>query len=178
MGWAGNTYYGVDQWIETESNWDSSASLFKKNNIMELRFEDLVLHPKRQLKRVCNFMGVEYSSAMLSYSTESTYDPPDASTVTKWKTQLRAREIALVEIKARSLLLQRDYELSGCPLDYPTLFECIQLWWANKVYKWRFGIRRHGLINFVLEKITRRLLKPFHHVFAQRMHQTDRSYLK
>jgi hypothetical protein len=33
----------------------------------------------------------------------------------KWKTQLQAREIALVEIKAKSLLLQRNYELSGCP---------------------------------------------------------------
>ena len=178
MGWAGNTYFGIDPWLETETNWESSASLFDKKNIFEIRFEDLIANPQVELERVCTFVGVSYSSSMLSYSARSTYALPDTSAIERWKTRLRPRDVALVEIKARSLLLQRNYKLSGYSLDPPSIGEKISLVCTNKAYKWKVGYYRYGMTNFLLEKITRKLLKPLHPIFMQRMNEIDKQYLK
>jgi hypothetical protein len=178
MGWAGNTYFGIDQWLETETNWNSSVSLFDKQSTIEIRFENLMANPQAELERVCKFIGVPFSPAMLNYNAQSTYAPPDPSAIERWKTKLSSREVALVEIKAKSLLLQRNYELSGYGLDSPSLGEKFSLIWTNKIYKWKFRCRRYGIVTFLLEAITRRLLKPLHHVFAQRINEIDKQYLK
>lgn len=178
MGWAGNTYFGVDQWIEAERNWNSAARFFERQNVIEMRFEELIAHPQTQLERVCNFIGVPYSPTMLDYSAHSTYAPPDPSAVEQWKSKLTSREVALVELKANGLLLQRNYQLSGYPLRPPSLGEKITLFWTNKVYKWRFACRRYGITNFLLEKIARRLAKPLHRRLAQQRNEIDKQYLK
>jgi len=178
MGWAGNTYYGVDHWLQTESNWESAASQFGEQDVLELRFKELILNPRAQLERVCRFIGVSFSSAMLNYSEKSTYAPPDPSAIEQWKTKLGPREIALVEIKSKSLLLRRNYELSGYSLEPPGLPERLALFLANKAYKWRFGVHRYGTVNFIMEKVTRRLLKPFYPIFRQRINEIDEQYLK
>ena len=178
MGWAGNTYYGINQWIETEKNWDSSVALFDKNDVMEIRFEDLISKPQAQLDRVCKFIGVQFSPAMLNYSASSTYAPPDPSAIEQWKRKLSKRGVALIELKAKSLIIKRGYKLSGYPLDPPGLSEKLALFWENKTYKWKFGYRRYGIVNLVLEKITRRLFKPLHNIFMQRINEIDKQYLK
>lgn len=178
MGWAGNTYYGVDSWLKTESNWESFASLFDKNNVMELHFEDLILNTRRELDRVCQFIGVPFSPEMLNYPAYSTYEAPHPSAIQQWKTKLRPREVALVEIKVKSLLLRRNYQLSGYPLDHLGLLERIYLFLANKTYTWRFACRRYGIFNFAMEKITRRLMRPLHPLFVRKMNEITKQYLK
>jgi hypothetical protein len=42
MGWAGTTYFGVNQWLETEYNWNFAVSSFDRQNIMEFHYEDLI----------------------------------------------------------------------------------------------------------------------------------------
>jgi hypothetical protein len=145
---------------------------------MDLRFEDLISSPRAQLERVCSFIGVPFSPAMLNYSANSTYAPPDPSAIEQWKTKLGPREIALIEIKAKSLLLERSYKLSEYPLDPPALGEKFYLFWTNKIYKWQFASRRYGMLNFLLEKLTRRLFKPLHRVLMRRMTEIDKQYLK
>jgi hypothetical protein len=178
MGWAGNTFYGIDQWLDTEANWESSRALFKIQDVLEIRFEELIADTQAQLKRVCQFIGVPFSPSMLNYSASTTYAPPDSSAIQPWKTKLTPREIALIELKAKPLLLSRDYALSGNPLDPPGLAERLSLFWSNKTYKWKFGFGRYGAVNFLMEKVTRRLSKPWHSVFVQRMNEIDKRHLK
>ena len=178
MGWAGNTYYGVDPWLETEMNWDASLPLFEKKNVLEVHFEKLISNPQLELGRVCQFLAVPFTPEMLNYPAHSTYETPHPSAAQQWKSKLKPRDVVLVEIKARSLLLERGYQLSGYPLDRPGLLERAYLFYQNKTYKWMFGCRRYGIFNFAMEKITRRLIKPLHPVFVHRMNQIAKQHLK
>lgn len=178
MGWAGNTYFGVDLWRETEKNWDLAKHLFRKTNILELRFKKLIEHPRAELQRVCSFLDIPFSKSMLNYSNNSNYGPPNPGAIEQWRRNRDRRAIALVEVKVRDLLLDRGYELSGYPLDPPGPLERLRLAWENKAYKWEFGCRRYGPVNFFVEKLTRRLAKPFHPFFFNRMADIDQLHLK
>jgi Sulfotransferase family len=178
MGWAGNTYFGVDHWLETENGWDRFARLFDEKNILQFHYEDLISNPREQLGKICEFIGAPFLPEMLSYPAHSTYGAPDPSAVQQWKTKLSPREIALVEIKAKHLMLDRGYELSGHPLEPPGYFEKSRLFWANKLYKWKFGCRRYGLFNFIMEKITRRLVKPLNFIFVHRINEIAKQHYK
>jgi hypothetical protein len=178
MGWAGNTYFGIDMWRETESNWESARKLFKENNILELKFEDLIARPHANLQRVCSFLDISFSPTMLNYSTNSTYAPPDPMAIEQWRRKLDPRAIALVEVKTRALLLDRGYKLSGYPLKPPGPLEKFKLAWNNKVYKWKFAYHRYGPVTFVMEKLTRKLAKPLHPMFVRRMREIERLHLK
>jgi hypothetical protein len=136
----------------------------------------LILNPPEQLQRVCEFIGVRFSPAMLKYSEHST--PPDPSAVQRWRKKLSPRDAALVEIRTGTLLLRRNYKPSGYPLDPPGFGERMSLFWTNKASKWQFGLRRYGVINFGMEKITRRLCKPIHRVFVDRINEIKKQHLK
>ncbi len=178
MGWAGNTYFGIDLWSETESNWESARKFFKESNILELKFEDLIARPQANLQRVCSFLNVSFSPAMLNYSASSTYAPPDPMAIEQWRRELDPRAIALVEVKTRALLLDRGYKLSGYPLRPPGHLEKSTLAWNNKLYKWKFAYRRYGLVTFVMEKLTRKVAKSLHPMFVNRMTKVERRHLK
>jgi hypothetical protein len=145
---------------------------------LTLKFEDLIAHPQEQLQRVCSFLGISFSPRMLGYSTSSTYAPPDPAAIERWRRKLDPRSIALVELKTCALLLERGYKLSGYPLNPPGLFERAKLACGNKIYKWKFAWRRYGYFNFVMEKLTRKLLKSFHPAFGRRMKKIDKLHLK
>jgi hypothetical protein len=52
------------------------------------------------------------------------------------------------------------------------------LLWNDKKYKWAFGRRRYGFVNFVMEKLTRRFAKPLHPIFLRRIHEIADRYDK
>ena len=92
--------------------------------------------------------------------------------------KLTARDVALVEMRAKRLLVDRHYELSGYPLDPPGLREKIRLGWTNKTYKWQFACRRYGYLNFIMEKITEEICGRLHPMFVQRMNEISTQHLK
>jgi amino acid adenylation domain-containing protein len=178
MGWAGNTYFGVDGWLQTESNWNESVSKIDKNNVMEFYYENLIKNTKEQLEDICNFIGVPYSPNMLSYDNASTYQAPDIAAVEQWKTKLSARDVALVEVKSKSLLLARNYALSGYPLNHPSVIERLYLKCTHKLYIYHVGCMRYGYINFMFEKITRKFIRSYHRMFAERINDIQARHLK
>jgi hypothetical protein len=178
MGWAGNTYYGVDNWVQTEASWDICKEGLIKSNLMELQYEALVTAPKENLEKVCSFIGVEFSGNMLNYPKHSTYGAPDPNSINQWKKFLNKREISLAESKSRPLLLARNYELSGYPLLSPRLLERIQLALANKLYRWRFAVERYGFYNVIMERITKKVMKSRHYVFIRKIDEITKMYLK
>ena len=178
MGWAGTTYYAVNNWLEVESDWDRFGLTFQKDAVLEVLYERLISDTAGQLSEICTFVGVPFSATMLNYPNHSTYEAPDLSTIQRWKNAHRAEDIALLEVRAKQLLLQRRYELSGYPLNPPTKRERVRIWWENKRYKWKFGLRRYGHVNFIMEKITRKFARPFHPMFHRRMHKIWKQHLK
>ena len=178
MGWAGIPYFGVEQWLKTEQDWDRLSPLLDKRSTIELSYEQLISNPEEQLERVCIFLSVPYSSSMLDYPSRSTYKAPDRRAIAQWKRKLTPRESALVEIRVAHLLRVRHYELSGYPLNPPSFQERIWLIWKDRTYKWKFGFRRYGLLNVIMVKLTRKLPRAFHAAFVQRKNGIARRYLK
>ncbi|MEO1153543.1 MAG: sulfotransferase, partial [Pseudomonadota bacterium] len=95
MGWAGNSYYGVDHWVGTERDWDTAA--YPEADVLTVHYETLMADLEGELTRICAFLGLPFEPAMLKYYENSTYGPPDPGIAQKWKTKASAREVALIE---------------------------------------------------------------------------------
>lgn len=141
MGWAGNSYFGVDHWIGTERDWD--AARLPEANVLTVHYEKLMADLEGELTRMCDFLDLPFEPAMLKYYENSTYGPPDPGISQKWKTKAGAREIALIEGRLGPLLQARDYIPAGDPAA-PAGIEKLQLEVGNRLGRWRHNIRRYG----------------------------------
>lgn len=115
-GWAGNIYQASGFWIQAEDCWDLLATHVSTDQVIELHYEDLVTQTQAELSRVCEFIGVEFASAMLDYQADARqYPPPDQTLASQWKTTLPPREVAMVERRTAARLESRGYARSGYP---------------------------------------------------------------
>jgi hypothetical protein len=179
MGWVGNTYYGVDHWLDTEYSWDRLASQASKEQRFEFKYEQLISDSYSVLSSLCKSMGLDYENEMLNYHERSTYSPPDVSLIEQWKRKQNVREIELVEYKACSLMISRGYELSRSNLVAPGKVESLKLWVSNKWYKYEFSIRRYGLFLMLVDKLIKAYPRfPRAEIYRARIHQIQKKHLK
>lgn len=141
MGWAGNSYFGVDHWIGTEQGWEDAT--YPAEQVLDVRFETLMGNLESELSRICGFLGLEFAPDMLKYYENSTYGPPNPGIAQKWKTKAGAREIALIEGRIGPLLEARGYTPSGSAA-MPGAVEKIMLSTQNRLKRWRHNIDRYG----------------------------------
>jgi hypothetical protein len=110
---------------------------------MEVKFEDLVLHTERELRRICEFVELEFDEAMLGYheraeerlkekaralprahgeaqsaekrlaSHAKTFEPPNPDLIGTWKQRMSAEDQAAFEALAGDLLAELGYEVAG-----------------------------------------------------------------
>jgi hypothetical protein len=168
MGWAGNSYFGVDHWLSTEAEWETARAGLPPERRMELRYEDLIRDPTRRLTQVAEFMGLAYHSAMLSYPSRSKYGVPDGKLAEQWRKRLSKRELGLLEGKVGGLLSERGYAASGAVLHRATQADLRRLAWQNWYGRWRHRIGHFGVVDPVLETLARRLRVPAISRWAQR----------
>ncbi|MGI9019798.1 MAG: sulfotransferase family protein [Solirubrobacterales bacterium] len=111
------------------------------NHYMEARFEDLIMDPEPTLRRICEFVSLDYDPVMLDYwksaedrlqemahnlpaehnqkrrpgtrleRKKSSMKPPDPSMVGKWKSALSEEDIATYEAESGELLAELGYEV-------------------------------------------------------------------
>lgn len=141
LGWAGNSFHGIGHWIDTERDWDAAA--IPQARVLTVKFEDLMGDIEGELTRVCDFLGLPFDRAMLSYPDNSTYGPPDPKIAQQWKRKAGAREVARLEARAGDLLSARGYEPAGAPL-VPGPIEAAALAIEHRAKRWRFNARRYG----------------------------------
>ncbi len=115
MGWAGNVWYGIDRWIETEKLWDKLKQKISTDRYIEIHYENLISEPVKNLTFICEFLNFAYDSSMLNYDQNSTYSKPDPKLIKQWKTKLSDSQIQLIESKIGDLLTQKQYQPSGLP---------------------------------------------------------------
>lgn len=91
---------------------------------LKVRYEQLVARPEEELKRICSFVGEEYSPAMLVPNWDPTAsrpwiqraeEPVTTGRVGKWRAELTADEVALVEWAAGPHLQKFGYEAAEGP---------------------------------------------------------------
>ncbi|TCP39540.1 sulfotransferase family protein [Rhodovulum marinum] len=155
MGWAGNTWHGIDHWLGTERDWDRLA--IPEERVFTLRYEDLLAAPKDQLSRLCAFLGLSYSPAMLDYAQHSTYEAIDPRLAFQWRSKQSPREIAEVEYKLGHLLEARGYRPSGAVVGPPGVIRRARLALQNKLHTWKVRTERYGYVDPVLVMLAGRL---------------------
>lgn len=98
---------------------------------LEVRYEDLVSEPERELRTICTFADLEFVPEMLGYAdradeiltglrhthhVQGIRRPPTAA-VRDWRTALDPRRLAVFEAIAGSTLDELGYERSGVTVD-------------------------------------------------------------
>lgn len=179
MGWAGNVYYGVDHWINSEKSWDRLENKISEEKIVELNYEELIEKPIETLEKITNFLGVSFSDKMLSYDLNSTYSKPDTSLIWQWKRKQSEYEVQTVESKAGMLMISRGYNLSGYPSIKLNLIQKIKLFYQNKLYRINHNIQRYGLILYISDKLTRLpIFRKWRSVTTNKISDIDIMHLK
>lgn len=179
MGWAGNVWTGVERWIEAEHLWLKLSQSIPSERKIDLTYEDLITKPIDVLTGLCNFIGIPYNDAMLSYAQTSTYDVPDARLIGQWRRKMSEYEIQLVELRIGDMLVERGYELSGLPklILTPSIQLKLKLedWW-NRV---KFRIERNGLPLFISDYLSRRFgLVQWQKNVRLQLNEIETKYLK
>ena len=113
-GSAGNVWTASQEWLDAERSWRALALQLPAERQLEVRFEDLVTAPERELARVCAFLGIDDSPEMLAYPERSALEAPDPRLVARWRQRLSRRELSLLEATLGSALRERGYP-AGAP---------------------------------------------------------------
>lgn len=157
-----NTLDCAQRWVaKVHANLKMGAILGPARYLV-LRYEDLILQPEAALRRLCDFMAVEYSPEMLDYAKmvdekippqrrhlwPLLNKPPSADPVYRWKRAMPERERTVFERAARDVLATLGYDT------YPELPRTLR---AHALELWYFldqgqrfgrlatklGLRRH-----------------------------------
>ena len=97
------------------------------SRIHEVKYEDLLRRPEEVARDLCEFLELEYSHEMLDFSNRANdlvfkdemqwkknlFSPLMKGNSGKWKTELGAQEIALVEKAYRREFIKRGYQDSN-----------------------------------------------------------------
>lgn len=143
---ANHVYFGIDAWISGEAAWSKLKQLVPEERRIEVRYEDLMTEPVRELKRISEWIGVEYSPAMLEYMNTDYgrgYKYPDPAWSGMWRNGLSSREVQLLESRIGDMLVERGYALSGHPRIAVSPVERRMLKLQN-----RFGLMKKKLDTF------------------------------
>jgi len=157
MGWAGNTWKAVDQWLEAERLWERMRTLIPPHRRIDLRYESFARRPEEELRRLCGFLGLPYESRMLEFHRWSSYRRPDPALIDQWKRKASAREIAWVEIRAGEQMARLGYERSGPAPKPPGSLQRAALSIHDYWKRVLFRVRRNGFGLFVADWAVRRL---------------------
>ncbi len=179
MGWGGTVRPGALCWAKTEQLWDRLRSSLAGDRFIDVQYERLIENPEETLTLLCEFLGVNYHKAMLSYPEKTTYGPPDISLVEQWRRKLAARDIQLVEALCGEMLPDRGYERSGLPRLAVSRARLLVLGLKDRWAGIEFKIRRFGLALALQDAIARRIgPRSWNERIKLRINRIQTSYLK
>lgn len=179
MGWVGNVYNGSDYWLDAVSKYERLKSSINKEQIFELRYEDLVAEPEDKLSEICNFLGVNYEEGMLDIQDDSTYERPNSQFSYQWKNKLSARDVELVEYRCHRLMEKYNYPLAHNPPKAPGALEKLFLYTDNRLKRLRFSINRWGLANWFFYILSKKLPnKTFKRNMQMKINNINKMHLK
>lgn len=126
--WRRDIYQSVVEWNLAVDNARRSARRLSADRFHQIRYEDLVADPERELKALCAFLGEEYDPAMIAPKEvadvavperkkwhENTHRDVSESAIGKWQQALEPEELALCETVMGKRLRAQGYELTGAP---------------------------------------------------------------
>ncbi|MGQ0720629.1 MAG: sulfotransferase family protein [Candidatus Eiseniibacteriota bacterium] len=133
------------QWVECERG---ALAVQGRPNYFRVVFEDLVANPEVELGKLCDFVGVPFSAAMLEAGDEKDANrwwlgrartAIDASRAMRWKRELSPSQAALVEWLARDTMKELGY-VPCCGTATPTLLARARV--AEALDRARWSVKR------------------------------------
>jgi hypothetical protein len=97
-------------------------------NLIEVKYEDLVWQTEKEVRRICEFIGIEFSNKMIDYykdvdknidgdtlaleHLQNIRKPVSTDSIGKWKKEFTSEEKMLVDRLLRRYLVESGYEKS------------------------------------------------------------------
>lgn len=179
MGWSSNMWTASRKWVEAERTWDHLCETLAESRYIEVKYEELLADPEKELDRICCFLGVSYDSAMLRYPEDTTYGAPDSSLTDQWLHRLDTSEIELAERRIGGLLEKRGYQAIYTRGGTVSSLQALRFKLKDKLFGWRKGLRKYGPALWLSEKLLRWLrLYAAWRPIRFRMNRIDESFLK
>lgn len=179
MGWGGNVWTGLDQWLKAEKLWDRFQPTLSPDKYIEVSYEDLVTNSVETLTKVCDFLGTEFDERMFDYTKTTTYGKPDGKLANQWKKKLSEREIQLIESRLGDYLIAKGYQRSDLPLIKVSALEKAQINVQDWVYKRQFYLNRYGLGLAISKSLAEKLnIKPWKKRVYNDMAKIANQYVK
>jgi hypothetical protein len=172
MGWVGNVWYGAQYWREPVERWCRFASTLPDTQKHQLRFEDLIDDPQRELTGICHFLGIPFEARMLNYHVDSTYNLPDRALSEQWRKKMTAEEVQWVESVCHPWMAQFGYQLTSDRLAPPRGLRSCQLTAQHRLRRVSRNLGIYGLPLYVRWQLAKRL--PHCHWKKQVLQQVDR----
>jgi hypothetical protein len=124
--WEGGPLGAMTSWTLADLELRRLGRRLPADSYHRLRYEDLLAEPRRELTRLCDFLGEDFDEAMLDHTDaaddivparkkwhERTRGDLDPDRIEAWRRELDPGEIGLFETVARRPLRRNGYPLSG-----------------------------------------------------------------
>lgn len=135
-GWIGTLPEIARYWCNQVEEGQSYGETLGIDRYYEIRYEELVLNPERELEKLCGWLQIDYTPQMLEYyqdveskipqSHKNLFElnrkPLESSRIYAWKRTLKDVEIADIESIQGELLTKLGYDLSGKKVPYLLVF--------------------------------------------------------
>jgi hypothetical protein len=118
-------FFAARNWVRRIRKAQASASRLPPGLYYEMRYENLVHSPEKELRAVCDFLRESFEPGMLvhhrlatehiptdSHFFDSVRKPTTAQRIGRWRTHLSLPDQRLVQRVAGGLLAELDYELA------------------------------------------------------------------
>lgn len=126
-----NVYYGALRW-QREVNTQARFAASREDCCLVVRFEDLIEDHRKELQRICTFIGEPYAEVLDTYyehdteitkrrQSKNVFKKPDYRLTLKWQQDLSRYQINIFESVAGSTLQQHGYALLGRQREIPPL---------------------------------------------------------
>ena len=157
MGWAETAWLALDKWIESETQWEQLEALLQPEQYTTIRFDALIEDHLTELKKLCSFIGLEYSPDMLNYANETDYALPGAGVANSWVDTLNKTEVQHIEARVADMMVTRGFALSDYPLLETSEINMTKIKIENKVKSLKSRLQRHGVKLSVQDFVARKL---------------------
>jgi hypothetical protein len=150
---------GAANWAVAVDRVDAYADRLRPDQLLDVRYEDLVLDPRGTLARVCAFAGLEPKlDEMIEGPREEAFrpgwhdrvaEPISAAPLDRWRNDLTARQVALVEHAAGPHLARFGYAAEAGPPE-PADVRALAFQHRLRARKWRrykFGELKRRLVH-------------------------------
>jgi hypothetical protein len=122
-----HVYHIANQWAANQKACIELEKNIEESRFLKVSYENLLHHPKREMKRICSFLNIELkkevfdfyhseeskNTAIAGKMWENVTHPILKNNSNKYKTELTPLEIAIFEKQAGSVLQQLGYTLDN-----------------------------------------------------------------